>query len=165
MKQILGQFAGYPARRGVVEVLLRYGLRVTRDGKIYCAEIEIPPAKVARALGVDRRVVIETARSIADNAELLEVFSDLRPTAFIGNGASKLGFDVIQIEANSHAPGIVAAVSKIIANSGISIRQIVADDPDIYPTPRLTVITEKKIPGEIVVKLRKVKDIKRISIG
>lgn len=79
--------------------------------------------------------------------------------------ARHLGFEVLEIEAEPHASGIVSAVSSIIADAGISIRQIVSDDPDIYPNPKLTIVLEKKLPGPAIAKIRALKRITRISLG
>lgn len=158
-------FLRYPMRKKVAELLLKQGLRIDKNGKIYSGEIEMGPAKIARALKIDRRVVIETASMIAEHRELLGIFSALMPVAKISGVAKNLGFEVIVIEAEPHAVGIVSKVTKIIADSRITIRQIIADDPDIYPAPKLTVILEKRLPGKALVKLREIKEITKISIG
>ncbi len=157
-------FVRYPMRKKVAEVLLGYGLRVDKKGIIYCGEIEMSPAKIARALNVDRRVVLETAGMIAEVPELLGIFSGLLPKAFIGGAAKNLGFEVLVIEAEPHAIGIVSKVTKIIADSKIVIRQVMADDPDDYPNPKFTVVVEQRLPGEALAKLREIKDITKISI-
>ncbi|MBI5047126.1 regulator [Candidatus Micrarchaeota archaeon] len=157
-------FLRYPMRKKVVECLLKYGLSVDKKGTVFCGEIEISPAKIARALRVDRRVVIETAQMIAKVKELHQIFENLIPKAFISGVAPNLGFEVIEIEAESHAVGIVSSVARIIADSGISIRQIVTDDPDIYPNPKLTIILDKRIPGEALVRIRELNSIKKLSI-
>lgn len=158
-------FLRYPMREKVAEMLLSYGLSVDKKGRIFCADVEMSPAKIARAMEADRRVVIETAQMIADVPELFSIFVGLRPRAFIGDVAKHLGFEVLEIEAEPHAVGIVYQVTKIISEARISIRQVVTDDPDIYPNPKLTVILEKKLPGVALIKLRELKDIKKISIG
>jgi predicted regulator of amino acid metabolism with ACT domain len=157
-------FLRYPMRKKVAELLLKYGLKVDKNAVIYCGEIELSPAKIARAVGVDRRVVIETAQLIAEVKELHSIFDGLIPKAFIGGVARNLGFEVLEIESEPHAVGIVSSVTKIISDAKISIRQAVTDDPDIYPTPRLTIILEKKLPASALVKLRELKLIKKISI-
>ncbi|MEM3555882.1 MAG: regulator [Candidatus Micrarchaeia archaeon] len=157
-------FEESPGKRKVAETMLKYGLRVDEKGRIFCAEIEISPAKFARALGVDRRVVIETGKMIAEDDKLYGIFSQLLPTAFIGKVADKLGFESIEIHAEPHQKGIVASVASIIADRGIVIRQIVADDPDIYPEPKLTLILEKKLDGATINKLRNVKGVREIVI-
>jgi hypothetical protein len=163
-KSLEKAFLESPSKRKIAEALLRYGLRIGSGGKIYCAEIELPPAKIARALNVDRRVVIETAGMILDNDELFGIFSELMPTAFMSKAASRLGFESIEIKAEPHAIGIVSKISKIISDEKICIRQIVADDPDVYPEPKLTIILEKKLSGNAIDKLRRVKGVKEIVI-
>ncbi|NYZ74228.1 regulator, partial [Candidatus Micrarchaeota archaeon] len=147
-------FLRYPMRKKVAEILLKYGLRVDKNGRIFSGNIEISPVKVARAVAVDRRVVLETAHMIAEVPELFGIFESLAPTAFIRGVARHLGFEVIEIEAEPHAVGIVSAVTSIIAEAKISIRQIVSDDPDIYPNPKLTIVLEKQLPGQALVKIR-----------
>jgi predicted regulator of amino acid metabolism with ACT domain len=158
-------FIRYPMRRKVAELLLRYGLRVDRKARIFCGEVGISPAKISRALRVDRRVVVETAQMIATVPELQAIFGDLVPKAFIRGVAKNLGFEVLEIEAESHAVGVASAVTAVIAQAGVSIRQIVTDDPDIYPNPKMTIILEKRLPGQALVKIRELKSITRISIG
>jgi hypothetical protein len=163
-KMLEKAFADSPSKRKVIEALLRYGLLVDERGRIFCSEIELSPAKIARALGVDRRVIIETGKMIAKDDELYSIFSQLLPTAFIGRVAHKLGFESIEIRAEPHQKGIVASASAIIAERGISIRQIVADDPDIYPEPKLTLILERMLDGAAINKLRKIKGVREIVI-
>lgn len=158
-------FLRFPMRKKVARLLLEYGLRVDENARIFCGDIDMSPAKIARAVGVDRRVVIETARLIADTPELFSIFSGLSSRAFIRGVAHHLGFEVLEIEGDSHAIGIVSAATAIIAKAGISIRQVVSDDPDIYPAPKLTIILEKRLPGTVLAKLRELKHIRKLSIG
>ncbi len=158
-------FLRYPMRKKVAELLLRQGMRVDKNGRIFSGDIEISPVKIARALGVDRRVVLETGQLICDVPELFGIFRALEPTASIRGVAKSLGFEVIEIEAEPHARGIVSSVTAIIADARISIRQLVCDDPDIYPNPKLTVVLEKKLPPAAFLRIRELKNIARLSIG
>jgi predicted regulator of amino acid metabolism with ACT domain len=157
-------FSCFPMRKRVAETFLIYGLSVDTEGTIFCGKIEMSPAKIARALNLDRRVVLETARMISAIPELQGIFGHLEPTAFIGKAAKHLGFEVLIIEAEPHAIGIIGKTTKIIADAKIVIRQIVADDPDIYPKPKLTIVLEKPLPSNALSKLRKMKEISRLSI-
>jgi hypothetical protein len=157
-------FEDSPGKRKVAEAMLKYGLKVDEKGRIFCADIELSPAKMARALGVDRRVVIDTGSMIAKDDELYSIFSQLLPTAFIGKVADKLGFESIEIRAEPHQKGIVAKVAGIIAGKNIGIRQIVADDPDIYPEPKLSLILEKRVDGATIDKLRRIDGVREIVI-
>lgn len=150
-------FENAHGRKAVATALLRYGLRVDSTGKIRFGNIEVPPAKIARALSIDRRVVIATARAIASDNKLLQIFYRLEPRAFFGNAAKELGFDAIEIRADPKKKGIVAAVTKIIADDGIVIRQVMSDDPDLFPDPILTVIIDGKLPIRTIKKLKEAK--------
>ena len=141
-------------RKLVAMEFLRLGIKVNGKGKIYAGSIELPPVKIARALGVDRRVVIETAHAIATNEKLLHIFYRLEPRAFIGNAAKELGFDVVEIRADPKRKGIVVAVTKVLADAGIVIRQVISDDPDLFPNPVLTVVVDGKLNAVVIKKLK-----------
>ena len=158
-------FLRYPMRKKVADLFLRRGFRIDKKAKIFCGEVEISPVKIARALEVDRRVVIETAEMIADYDELFEIFSSLEPTASIRKVAKLLKFEVLEIQAEPHAVGVVSKITNIISDAGIVIRQIISDDPDIYPNPKLTIVLEKKLPAKALVKIRELDMIEKISIG
>ena len=157
-------FVRYPMRRKVAELFLKQGFRVDKKAGIFSGSIEISPVKIARALGVDRRVVLETAQLIADVPELFEIFEGLSSTASVKGVAKHLGFEVLEIEAEPHAVGIVSSVTAIISEAGISIRQIISDDPDIYPKPKLTLVLEKRLPGSALVKIREINGIAKLSM-
>jgi hypothetical protein len=158
-------FLRFPMRRKVAELLLSQGMSVDKEERIFSGLIEASPVKIARALGVDRRVVLETAQMIRDTPELFGIFNGLEPTCSIKGVAKVLGFEVIEIEAEPHDKGIVSSVTAIVAEAGISIRQLVCDDPDIYPDPKLTIVLEKRLPPNAFLKIRELKNIKRLSIG
>lgn len=148
-------FAGQRAKLKVVTAMLRLGLRVDKAGKLYCDTIEMAPAKMARSLGVDRRVVIETASEIAVDPELYPVFSDLLPIANVARSAKFFGHDVIEIAADPNSVGVVGKVTGILAVNNVKIRQIIADDPDLYPEPILRIVVEGKLPQKAFSDIRK----------
>lgn len=148
-------FANQRAKLKVVTALLRLGIRVGKDGKLYCDNIELAPAKVGRALGVDRRVVIETAKEIASDPELYPVFSDLLPIANVARAAKFFGHDVIEIAADPNSVGVVGKVTGVLGKHRVKIRQIIADDPDLYPEPALRIVVEGKLPQKALADLRR----------
>ena len=147
-------FAGQRAKLRVVSALLRLGIRVDGKGKLYCDQIELAPAKMGRALCVDRRVVIETARDIASDPKLLAIFSSLLPIANVSRAAKYFGHDVIEIDADPNTTGLTAKVATILARHKVGIRQIIADDPDLYPEPKMMVVVDGKLPRKAVDELR-----------
>jgi hypothetical protein len=52
----------------------------------------------------------------------------------------------------------------ILAKNGLSIRQAIVDDPELSPEPKLTLIAERKIPGELIPELLKVKGVAKVSV-
>src|SRR3989344_4714864 len=119
-------FAGSRAKLRIVATLLRLGIRVDAAGKLYCDTIELAPAKIARSLAVDRRVVIETAKEIAADPELYPVFSDLLPIANVSKAAKFFGHTVIEIAADPNSVGVVGKVAGVLSKNKVKIRQIIA---------------------------------------
>ena len=48
--------------------------------------------------------------------------------------------------------------------AGISIRQTVADDPDLVPEPKAFVVTENPIPSYLLPRIKAIKGIKGVVI-
>ena len=121
---------------------------------LLCGPIELAPAKFARAVGVDRRVVISAAKEIASDPEMADVFSRLVPTANVAGAARMLGHDVIEIDADPNTVGLVGKVSSLLARHKVGIRQIIADDPDLYPEPKMRLVVEGRLPRKAAEELR-----------
>lgn len=164
-KKVVECLGGYPERLSVARVLVENGLGV-RDGKIYCNEIEVPPVRVARVAGVDRRTVAETLKTIEADPELRGIFRHLRSAGHsLREVARYLNLGVVEIEVvNAGAPGILARSAALLAERDISIRQAIVDDPELSPEPRLTLIAETKIPGELIPEFLKIKGVAKVSV-
>lgn len=147
-------FENAHARKLVAVEFLRLGLKVNSRGNVFSGQIQLSPVKIARALGVDRRVVIDTAKDIAGNEKLFQIFFRLESRAFLGNAAKELGLDSIEIRANPKEKGVVAVVAKILADQGMTIRQIIADDPDLFPDPVLSIVLDEKLDAQTIKKIK-----------
>jgi len=159
-------FKDSPSKLSVAKLIIETGLRIGEKGKIYCGEIEVPATKIAAAAGVDRRVVKETAEAILNTEDLRRIFTNLKPAGpLLRDVAQYLGYGVIEIRAKPEAPGIIAEATALIAKEGISIRQILAEDAEIYPDPKLVLITEKPIPGELLSKFLKIPTVKQVTVS
>jgi hypothetical protein len=156
---------GHPERLKVARVLIENGLSV-RNGKIYLNEIEIPPVRIARVAGVDRRTVKETLNAIKSNRELRPIFEEIRSAGHsLKEIAKHLQLGVVEITpVDAKIPGILASSALILARNGLSIRQAIVDDPELSPEPKLTLIAEKKIPGELIPELLKVNGVAKVSV-
>lgn len=157
-------FDEYPVRKLIAKTLLKYGLRVSDDLKIKAGNIEVPYTKIAKALDVDRRVVKETVSMILKIPDLREIYINLEPTVHMKHVGRHVGYGVVEIEPEPRAVGILAKIAQKIADRGINIVQVVAEDPELYPEATLTIITEKPIPGDLINELSKLEGVKRISI-
>ena len=95
--QIKNQLQEYPERLKVARVLIENGLSV-QNNKIYLNQIEIPPVRIARVAGVDRRTVNETLNSIKTSPELKFIFEEIRPAGHsLKEIAKHLNLGVLEI--------------------------------------------------------------------
>ena len=164
-KKISDRLKDYPERLAVARILVENGLSV-RDGKIWCNEILIPGIRIAKVANVDRRTVTQTVRMIEDDAELREIFRSIRSAgSSLREIARHLNFGVVEITpTNASIPGILAKSASLIAEGNISIRQAIVDDPELSPEPKLTLIAEKKIPGDLIPEFLKIKGVAMVSV-
>ncbi|MCW4053317.1 MAG: amino acid-binding protein [Candidatus Bathyarchaeota archaeon] len=155
----------YPERLKVARVLVENGLSA-RDGKVYLNQIEIPPVRIARVAGVDRRTVNETLKAIKANRELRVIFEELRSAGHsLKEIAKPLNLGVVEITpVDAKTAGILANSATLLARAGLSIRQAIVDDPELSPEPKLTLIMEKKIPGELISDLLKIKGVAKVAV-
>jgi len=163
-KDLSKYFRNYPKRKKIAQKMLEYGLKI-KDNKLYCGEIELSDSKIARAFDSDRRAISATIKTISTTPQLAEIFSKLRPTCHLKDVASDLKWGVIEIiPKDPSLPGILADVANIISTNKISIRQAIVDDFELTEEPRLFIITEKQIPGELIPKIRNAKGVKALLI-
>jgi predicted regulator of amino acid metabolism with ACT domain len=159
------RFEGFPERLKVARVLVENGLSA-KDDKICLNQIEVPPVRIARVAGVDRRTVKETLNVIKANRELRLIFEKLRPAGHsLKEIAKPLNLGVVEITPiDAKTPGILATSATILSEAGLSIRQAIVDDPELSPEPKLTLIVEKKIPGELIPELLKITGVAKVSV-
>ncbi|MHA1578752.1 MAG: amino acid-binding protein [Candidatus Freyarchaeota archaeon] len=158
-------FDDHPERLAVARVLVENGLNI-KNRRVYCNNIEIPIIRIAKAAGVDRRTVVETIKMINKNEELRTIFTLMRSAGLsLKEIARPLNLGVLEITADDpRSVGILANAAMILAKEGISIRQALTDDPELSPEPRLTLIAERKIPGELIPKFLEIKGVSKVSI-
>jgi predicted regulator of amino acid metabolism with ACT domain len=163
--QIKTQLQEYPERLKVARVLIENGLS-TKNDKIYLNQIEIPHIRIARVAGVDRRTVNETLCTIKENPELQMIFEEIRPAGHsLKEIAKHLNLGVLEITPiNARSPGILSNTAMLLNKASLSIRQAIVDDPELSPEPKLTLIVEKKIPGELIPELLKISGVAKVSV-
>jgi len=164
-QEILNKFKRYPAQEKVIRLILQRGFQINDNARVVSGEIEIPHAQIAKELNVDRRVVDTTAQAIREDEALRRVFKNVRSMTFLGEVAPILGLGVIEITpTNAAKTGILGDVASAVAKNGLSIRQAVSDDPYFVESPKLTIITEGKIPGDLVRLLMEIEGVRRVTV-
>jgi len=163
-KHVSEHLKEYPSRQRVARLLVELGLSIREGPRIYCGGIELSDVKIARFLRVDRRTVRDTAQLIIADPGLKSVFEKLRPAGpCLADVAKFFGYTVIEIYADPHTVGIVARAAALISQENIAIRQVVADDPDLTPEPKLTLVVEKEPSGVALQRILKIPGVAKIS--
>jgi predicted regulator of amino acid metabolism with ACT domain len=153
--EIMAKFEGSPSQQAVIRLLLERGFSINEDGRVVSGGIEIPDTQIARELDIDRRVVDSTTAALLDDDELRPIFTHISSIPSLRDLAPVLDLHVLTfVPTGAGQPGIVAAVTAAFADRGISIRQTVSEDPEFTDEPRLFVVTDEPIPGELIEELQ-----------
>ncbi len=164
-QKILDKFRRYPAQEKVIRLILQRGFQINEQARVVSGGIEIPHAQIAKELDVDRRVVDTTAQAIREDEGLWRIFRNVHSMTFLGDVAPILGLGVIEITpVNAAKTGLLGDVASAVAKSGLSIRQAISDDPYFVESPKLTLITEGRIPGDLVRLLMEIEGVKRVTV-
>jgi predicted regulator of amino acid metabolism with ACT domain len=156
----------FPAQKTVAVEMLKRGFSVSDKGGIYCGGVEVSPSKFARAIGVDRRAITAAEKTITGNPELKKLFLKFKPTLDLSEVAIENGLGVVELKGTeaTKTPGVLLKITKEISDLNISIRQVIADDTGIVSDPRITIITDQKLPGELLTKLKEIPGIAEVVI-
>ena len=159
------QFERQVVRPEIVRKMIECGMRVSDDEKIYVDDVEVDYTAIARALEVDRRVVKSTAQQIRRNRYLYSLFSKTKPlgTSLV-DVVSHLGYTAIVIEADPKSPGVMAGVAEILARHQMVVRQAVAEDPEMVPDAKMTLVVEGQLTGQAMEELHGLKAVRSIKI-
>jgi hypothetical protein len=80
--------------------------------------------------------------------------------------APVLDLTVLTVEVDdADAPGIVATVTGLIADREISIRQTISEDPEFTDDPKLYLVTDSELPGDLLTELSNLEFVRRVSIA
>jgi len=159
------QFPRHAVRPEVVRKMIECGMRVTEDAKLFVSDVEQDYSAVARAVGVDRRVVKQTAEQIRGSRYLYSIFSEARPlgTSLVGF-VSLLGYSALVIEADPKSPGVMSEVAEILSRHGTVIRQALADDPNLVQDAKMTLVVEGQISGKCIEEVSGLAKVRSLKI-
>lgn len=164
MDRILRMFEKYPSQEAVAVLMLRQGIGV-RDGDAYCGDVKQSDAAIARAAGVDRRVVRSTIDRISSEPELLALFSKIRPMLLLSEASSEIGCSSIEvIPTDATMPGIMAGIMDVLYCAGINVRQAVVSDPVDEKTSHLIIVADGTLPGDVVSAVRNCRGVASVII-
>ncbi len=162
---VKASFQNRKAGLEIARLMVLNGIRLDKSGRFYVNNIVIPDMSIARAAGVDRRAVRETAKFIMSEPQLMSILSKIKPSgSSLVEVAKELGFSVLIIESDPHESGVIADVSRVIAKYKVVIRQALADDPDLVPEPKLTLVVEGTLPSSALDEIRKLKCVKSLKL-
>ena len=163
---IMEKFEGSPGQQSVVKLLLERGFSVNEDGRVVSGSIEIPNTQVAAEAGVDRRVVDTTTDAVLKDPELERIFRNISQIPSLMDLAPLLDLTVLTIAVRSATEsGIIAEITGRLAEHDITIRQAVSEDPEFTDQPRLHIITEQQVPGDLLTELSDLEFVRSIEIA
>ena len=164
--EIMRKFEGSPSQQEVIRLLLERGFSVNDEGRVVSGGIEIPNTGIAREVGVDRRVVDSTTDVILQDPELRRIFQNISAIPSLMDLAPVLDLSVLTIEVHeADEPGIVATVTSLIADRDVSIRQTISEDPEFTDDPKLYLITDDPLPGDLLNELSSLPFVRQLSIA
>jgi len=163
--QIKKFFKDLPAQERVAQLLFERGFQVRKDGKVVSGGIEIPHTQIAKEVGVERRAVDSTVQTILVTSELTRIYANLRQVCSLQEVAREFNLSVIVfVPENAAQTGIIADVTKIVSENGLSIRQALAEDPSTSEHPKLTLILEGDIPSDLIGEIRRLPGTRSITV-
>ncbi|WP_247730795.1 amino acid-binding protein [Halovivax limisalsi] len=163
--EIMEKFEGSPSQQAVIRLLLERGFSVNDEGRVVSGGIEIPNTGIAREIGVDRRVVDSTTDVILEDDELRRIFQNISQTPSLMDLAPVLDLTVLTVAVDDpDQEGIVATVTGLVADNGVSIRQTISEDPEFTDEPRLYLVTDEDLPGELITQLRNLDFVRKLEL-
>jgi predicted regulator of amino acid metabolism with ACT domain len=163
--EIMQKFEDSPSQQQVIRLLLERGFSVNDDGRVVSGGIEIPNTGIARELDIDRRVVDATTDAILEDEQLRRIFQNISAIPSLMDLAPVLDLTVLTVTVtDAEASGLVATVTSAIAEEDITIRQVISDDPEFSDAPKLYVITDEELPGELINEIRSMPFVHKIEL-
>jgi hypothetical protein len=160
------KFEGSPSQQAVIRLILERGFSVNEEGRVVSGGIEIPNTGIAREIGVDRRVVDSTTQTILDDPELTRIFTNISAIPSLMDLAPVLDLTALTVEvADADEPGIVAQITTLIADRDIPIRQTISDDPEFTDDPKLYIITDEPLPGDLINQIVALPFVRKVELS
>ncbi|GGM70505.1 putative regulator of amino acid metabolism with ACT domain [Halarchaeum rubridurum] len=165
-EDIMRKFEGSPGQQAVIRLLLERGFSVNDDGRVVSGDIEIPNTQLAGEVGVDRRVVDSTTDAILADEELRRIFQNISQIPSLMDLAPVLDLTVVTVAVHdADEPGLVATVTGLLADHDVSIRQTISEDPEFTDEPRLYLVVDADLPGDVVTELMALPFVRSVELS
>jgi hypothetical protein len=146
-------FKNYPARRKVAEFLFENGLSV-RNGKIYLKNVEVPISELARAIGVNRKIIYHTIEYIEKTYPLKLIFERLNPLPSLIDVAPLMGWEVLEIDVEKEDyQGAFAEVMRILAENSVPVMEVFGRNLR-EETSKIFIVIDGTLPVETFARIR-----------
>ena len=156
-------FKNFPARKKVAEILVNNGISI-RDSKLFIGDVEISINAVAKAAGVNRKIVYHTIEYIEKTYELKSIFEALRPNLSLQRVAPLMGWEAIEITFKKGKFGCsLEKITKILSEKACEIRQIIGER-ELLDSNRLVIIVDRPIKMETIAEIKNIEDVETIII-
>ncbi len=164
--EIMEKFSDSPGQQRVIRLLLERGFSVNDEGRVVSGGIEIPDTGIAREAEVDRRVVDATTDAVLADDQLRPIFQNISAIPSLMDLAPVLDLTVLTVTVRDpEEPGIVARVTGLVADRGVSIRQVISEDPEFTDDSQLYLIADDELPGELLNEIRRLAFVRRIELA
>lgn len=111
-------------------------------------------------------MVDSTTEAILDDGELTRIFQNISQIPSLMDLAPVLDLHVVTVAVqDADEPGIVAAVTGLLADHGIPIRQTISEDPEFTDEPRLYVVTDEELPGAVFTALAEMSAVRSVELS
>lgn len=156
-------FKNYPARKKVAEFLFENGLSV-KGGKIYLKNVEVPISELARAIGVNRKIIYHTIEYIEKTYPLKLIFERLNPLPSLIDVAPLMGWEVLEIDVEKdNYQGAFAEVMRILAENGVPVMEVFGRNLR-EETSKIFIVIDGTLPVETFARIKDIRGFQKLIL-
>ncbi len=156
-------FQDYPARKKVAEIIFKSGFSI-RNGKIFAGDVEIPVSSIARAAGVNRKIVYYTIDFIEKNYALKSIFERIEPMANLRRVGPIVGWDVLEFDMEMNKLSCaLREVLDVLSKKECHVRQVIGEEP-LLSEGKIYIVLTKPVPLNILKEIKELPTVKDITL-
>ncbi|WP_456367799.1 regulator of amino acid metabolism, contains ACT domain protein [Thermococcus sp.] len=156
-------FKNYPARKKVAEFLFENGLSV-KNGRIYLKNVEVPISELARAIGVNRKIIYHTIEYIEKTYPLKLVFEKLNPLPSLIDVAPLMGWEVLEIDVEKDQYQMAFSdVLRLLAEDKTSIMEVFGRNLR-EETSKIFIVIDGTLSTETFGKIKNIRGFRKLIL-